>query len=98
MLQLPQLAGAVDQSPTTITINVTHDDRIIVGGSTTDQATLEGLVAREVVAKQGHPELVQVVMRVDRRCDCTLVNRILNGLKRVGIVRTRIAVEVPGAG
>ncbi len=97
-LQLPQLAGILDQEPTTITLNITHDDRLIVSGGVVDLPGLDGLLTRQIVAKQGHPELVEVVLRVDRRSDSTLVNRVMTRLKRAGISRTRIAVEVPGSG
>lgn len=97
-VELPRLAGAEDQGPKTLTINVTQDDRLVVSGNPTDLPGLEGLIAREVVGLGGRPERVEVVLRVDRRTDSALVNRVMGLLRRSGIRHARIAVEVPGSG
>jgi biopolymer transport protein ExbD len=97
-LELPRTAGVQDQGPTTITVNLTVDDRIIVSGDAYDLDGLDGLISRELVAAGGNPDRVQVVLRVDRRSDSALANRVMTRLKQAGIVRTRIAVQVPGQG
>jgi biopolymer transport protein ExbD len=97
-LELPQAAGVTDQGPTTITVNLTLDDKIIIDGDPYDLAGFDALIARELVAAGGDPDRVQVVMRVDRRADSALANRVMTRLKAAGIVRTRIAVQVPGQG
>ncbi len=97
-VELPKLAGLDDQRPKSITINIAQGDRLIVAGDPIDLAALEVRITREVVSAGGRPELVEVVLRVDRRTDSALVNRVMSLLKRSGITHTRIAVEVPGTG
>lgn len=97
-VELPMLSGMEDQGPKTITVNITQGDRLIVSGNPIDLAGLDGLIAREVVATGGQPDRVEVVLRVDRRIDSALVNRVMIHLKQAGITQTRIAVEVPGSG
>ncbi len=97
-VELPQLAGSVDQEPTMVTLNILPNDSMLLSGQPIELAALENRLQRELIAVGGQPQRLIVVLRVDRRCDSTLVNRVVDLLKNLGISRTRIAVEVPNAG
>lgn len=95
-LELPKLAGSVDQQPTTLTVNVMRDETLILRDK---PVTLDGLAAvlrEEIDRKQGRPELVSVVLRIDRNlATSSRVNGIFAALRKAGIPRSRIAVQVP---
>jgi biopolymer transport protein ExbD len=97
-VELPRLSGSVDQEPTMVTINVLPDDSILLSGGPIDLPALESRLQRELIAVGGQPQRLIVVLRVDRRCDSALPNRVVALLKNLGITRTRIAVEVPNSG
>lgn len=97
-VDLPQLAGAVDQEPAMVTVNILPNDSMLLSGRPIELPALENRFQRELIAVGGQPQRLIVVLRVDRRCDSTLVNRVVNLLKNLGITRTRIAVEVPNSG
>ncbi|HEU5118975.1 MAG TPA: biopolymer transporter ExbD [Isosphaeraceae bacterium] len=97
-VELPRLAGSVDQEPTMVTLNILPNDSMLLSGQPIDLPALENRLQRELIAVGGEAQRLIVVLRVDRRCDSTLVNRVVDLLKNLGISRTRIAVEVPNAG
>jgi biopolymer transport protein ExbD len=95
LLDLPQMTGALDQTESTITINVTRDQRLVVIGETLTLPELEQRVAQVIADKGGRAELVTVVLRVDRENNSALVNKVMTALKQLNVQRIRIAVEVP---
>lgn len=97
-VELPRLAGSVDQEPTMVTVNILPNDELLLSGQPIALPALENRLQRELIAVGGQPQRLVVVLRVDRRCDSALVNRVVLLLKNLGITRTRIAVEVPNSG
>lgn len=97
-VELPRLAGSVDQEPTMVTVNILPDDSILLSGRPVGLEALEDRFQRELTAVGGQPQRLAVVLRVDRRCDSALANRVVSLLRDLGITRTRIAVEVPNSG
>jgi biopolymer transport protein ExbD len=97
-LELPRMAGARDQAPATLTINITHDGRIIVSGNPIGLAQLDETIQRALADRQGGPDAITTVLRVDRRGNSALVNRVVNRLRAAGLKRSRIAVEVSAPG
>ena len=51
-LELPRMAGAIDQAPATLTINITHDGRIIVSGEPIGLARLDESIHREIADRE----------------------------------------------
>jgi biopolymer transport protein ExbD len=97
-LLLPQLKGSADQPQTALTINLTHDDRILAAGVPLTLDQLQARVKQEI-ARQGRADAVNIVLRVDRRSNTSaLVNRVMLLLRQAGIRQSRIAVEAPEGG
>lgn len=95
-LQLPRLKGSADQPQTALTVNLTHDDRILLAGQPATLDQLRDRVTAEARRHGGKVELVNVVLRVDRRSTTSaLANRVMTLLRQAGIRQGRIAVEVP---
>lgn len=94
-LELPQLPGAEDQRPTSMTVNIDEQARIVVDGREMTIAELVSLVSEALDRAGGDANLVTVVIRADRRIASRPVNEVVSALTRMQITRVRFAVEVP---
>jgi len=94
-VELPQLQGAEDQKPMTLTVNVDRDGTIVVSGNQVTTSRLLAIVSRELAKVGDDPNRLTVVLRADRRGTSRVVNEIVKSLARLQITRVRIAVEVP---
>jgi biopolymer transport protein ExbD len=94
-LPLPQQAGAEDQKPTAITININRAGDVIVSGNTISMAQLLTIVSQELAKVGDDPNRLNIVVRADRSGDSSMVNRIVTSLSRLQVSRIRIAVQVP---
>ena len=61
-VELPQLRGSKDQTPQTLTINVTADEQIIISGNTVSMTDVINMAQQEIAAAGGNPDLVSVVL------------------------------------
>lgn len=94
-VSLPVQEGSDDQQPGAITINVTIDGDVIVGGDTLDSGRLVALVSRELARVGDDPSRLKVVIRADQRSESGAVNQVVKTLGQMAITRIRVAVEVP---
>ena len=93
-IELPNLKGSKDQIPSTLTINVTADEQLIISGNSVSVIKATE-IARAEITKTGSPDLVAVVIRADQRARSEKVNDIVNAMSRLNIKRVRFAVQVP---
>ena len=94
-VDLPQLKGSRDQSPKTVTVNVTTDQQIIISGNTVSLARVIDIVRNEVKVAGNSPDLVSIVIRADQNGKSETVNDIVDAMSRLNIKRIRFAVQVP---
>jgi biopolymer transport protein ExbD len=94
-LELPQLQGAEDQKPTTLTVNVDQAGEIIVSGNQIEIPRLLAIVSQELAKVGDDASRLTVVLRADERGTSRTVNEIVTALARMQITRVRIAVQVP---
>jgi biopolymer transport protein ExbD len=92
-LDPPKQKGTEDQSEATITINVDKEGDIIItqGVYTLPQAAT--LVAETIAEKQGNPELVNVVLRVDGQAKSGVVNGLVKAMEKLKVVSVRFTVR-----
>ena len=93
LLELPKLEGSEDQKPTLLTINVTRDGELKIGGETVTFPRLITLVDNEINRLGGEPRRLAVVLRTDERATSRATNEAVRSLGRLGVDRVRIAVE-----
>ena len=94
-LELPRQAGALDQQPSMLTININQASEILVGGTVYPLSDLIALVADELARLGDDPSRLTVVLRADRRVPSEMVNRTVQALARLDIRKVRIPVQVP---
>lgn len=94
-LELPNLAGAQDQSPKRLTINISRKGRIVINGKTHSAAELVDLISSLIDKAGGKTDAVQIALRVDRRGNSKTVNQVTDILSKLDIKQSRITVEVP---
>ncbi len=94
-LDLPKQAGAEDQKPAVLTINVDQAGEIVVSGTIYPLADLIALVADELARVGDDPSRVKIVLRTDQRSKSATTNDIMRALARMQIHQVRIAVQVP---
>ncbi len=94
-LELPQQAGATDQKPAVLTINITQDGEILVGGGVYQVSELVALAADELARLGDSPSQLTIVLRADRRGASAMVNRVVTALSRLDIRKLQISVQVP---
>jgi biopolymer transport protein ExbD len=94
-LELPRLAGAEDQTRSTLTVNVDASGQVIVSGRQVSVADLLNYVSVELGKVGDDPDRLTVVLRADERGDCRTVNKVVTALGRMQINRVRIAVQAP---
>lgn len=92
---LPQLKGSQDQQEAAITINVSQNGEINVGGDSVSLASVVLQLTAAVEAAGGDASRVAVTLRADRRGTSRAVNEIVRACNRLQIVRLRLAVESP---
>src|SRR5205823_11664673 len=76
-LDPPELHGAEDQSEATITVNVDQDGDIIITQIVHNLPQAVTAVAETLAEKGGNPDLVNVVLRVDRRAKSRVANELV---------------------
>lgn len=94
-VELPEISGAEEQTPTSITINIDEDGVIIVSKTKYTVLELMNLVADELAAKGNQASLLKIVIRQDRRGTCETINQVMTQLKDFGINEVRIGVREP---
>lgn len=94
-VELPQIKGAEEQKPSTITINIDQNGEVKVMGETRTVPELLNLVANELEAKGNQPSLLTIVIRQDKRGSCETINQVMVQLKDFGINQVRLGVREP---
>ncbi len=94
-VELPKLEGSKDQTPQTLTINVTQDGSVMVSGNAMTLNQLANLATAELAKTGGDAAMVTVVLRADENVRSESVNRIVEALSKLKITRIRFAVQVP---
>ena len=92
-ISLAQVArGTVESIPTTVTINLDHDGKIIFSGEQyTLQRTFQSL--QDLLASNGNdPSQVEIEMRCDRRCPTDRVNQVVQRLADLGFRQVYVSV------
>ncbi len=92
-LELPKLRGAEDQSPTSLTINVTKEGVIKISGSERTVAETVFIVGTELEKVGGLATRLQVLIRGDRLGQSATVNELCNQMSQLGITNVRFGVE-----
>jgi biopolymer transport protein ExbD len=95
-IELAKAAGEKDASTESngLVINIDEDGRYIVESETIGFADLMRKVEAEV-GKSGGPEMVELVIRADRRAMLASVNRLAEGLVDMEVTKWRLATERP---
>lgn len=94
-VELPQITGAEEQKPSSITVNINESGEVVVNKTKYNVPELMNLVADELAAKDNQPSLLKVVIRQDRRGTCETINQVMTQLKDFGINQVRIGVREP---
>jgi biopolymer transport protein ExbD len=94
-LELPKLKGSEDQKPSVLTVNVTQDEEIVISGRKLSLDDLIALLNRELRRVGDNPQMLSIVIRADQRGRSGGVSGVVRVLKRLSILKVRIAVEVP---
>ncbi len=93
-VQLPQLKGSKDQSPKTLTINVTSADVIMISGNAVSLTEVINITLQEI-QRAGNADMVTVVLRADLTASSETVNDIVDAMSQLKVRRIRFAVQVP---
>ena len=94
-VDLPKLKGSRDQSPKTLTINVTADQQIVISGNPVSLAQVIDIARGEISGAGNNPDMVSVVLRADQNGKSETVNDIVDAMSRLQVKRIRFAVQVP---
>ena len=94
-LELPKLAGSVDQEPAAMTVNVRENGQLVVYGREASLDEFTVLVGDRLAELEGQAERLSVIVRGDARGSSRGVNDVVRKLTEQGIARVRLAVEVP---
>ncbi len=94
-VDLPKLKGSRDQSPKTLTINVTADQQIVISGNPVSLAQVIDIARGEISGAGNNPDMVSVVLRADQNGKSEAVNDIVDAMSRLQVKRIRFAVQVP---
>lgn len=92
-VRLPELEGAQDQKPSTLTINIDAAGTIVVTGKPMTIPQLMIQVANELELVDNDTGRLTVVIRQDRAGTAKTVNRILTQLKDLGVGKIKLAVQ-----
>lgn len=92
-LELPQQQGTMDQSQTSLTINVGEDGALFVGADATSLAGLVEHVVEQLANVDQDPQRLSVVIRADKRAASRAVNQVVGALSQLGVQRVKVAVE-----
>ena len=92
-LDLPQLKGAKEQEPSTLTVNIKANGVVVISGKTTSVPQLVGIITDELLALGNDTSKLTVVLRADRNGISRTVNEIVTALGKLGITQVRFAVE-----
>ena len=97
-LDLPQERGQQEEldEAAGVIINLAADGSIMINGEARDLTYLERVVREEIAAApDGDPTKVVLTLRADRAADTADLNRIVDTLRRMGVIGARMATEVP---
>jgi biopolymer transport protein ExbD len=94
-IELPVLPGGEEQQPATMTINVTQDGAVIVGGLMLNVSDVVSLVGDELLRVGDDPTRLSVVIRADERGESRTVNDLVRALGQMQITRIRLAIRAP---
>ncbi len=94
-VRLPELKGNVDKDKADLTINVTKEETIKIQGTIVDVPRIAEMVQEIIKSKPGGVTSVSIMIRADEKATSRTVNQIFVRLKRLGILESRIAVQVP---
>ena len=96
-LEPPELHGGEDQSEATITINVDHEGDIIITQVVHNLPEAVTAVHETIAEKGGDPDLVNVVLRVDRRAKSRVANDLVKALDKLKITKVKFAIREPNS-
>jgi biopolymer transport protein ExbD len=92
-LDLPQVPfGGSKSEPTTITINLNKDGKIIVGGKVTSVENALAAIRKKLESLDNDPDQIKIHLRCDRRCASRFVNRLTEKLSAMGFTQIRAAI------
>ncbi len=91
-MELSQQMGAEEQVEATIIINVDQDGDLLIGGNIITLPHMIVMVSDAIATKGNNPQLVNVVLRADRRSVSRPVNQVLSALVKLEITKVRVAV------
>ena len=92
-LELPPLKGTEDQTEATITINVDQDGDILISGTVMPLVQAVTLVSETIAEKGDNPDLVNVLLRVDRGAKSRTANDIVKALDKLKVTKVRLGVK-----
>ena len=95
-LDLPELEAAKEQKPSELVINIDVLGDIFISGTQRTIPEVESLLADELVANGGNPDMLTIVIRADRNAQCKPVNEVVSSLEGLGLKRVRIAIQKSG--
>jgi len=95
-LDLPELEAAKEQKPSELIVNIDAFGGIHISGRQLTIPEVESLLADELVATGGNPDILTVVVRADRNAQCKSVNEVVSSLEGLGLKRVRIAIQKTG--
>ena len=92
-LDLPRVPfGGSESEPTTITINLNKDGKIIVGGKSTSVENALAAIRKKLESLNNDPGKIKIHLRCDRECKSRFVNRLTEKLSTMGFTQIRAAI------
>lgn len=84
--------GGSKAEPTTITINLNEEGKIIVGGTITTVDNALAAIRKQLESLNNDPNQIKIYLRCDRRCESRFVNRLTEKLSAMGFTQIRAAI------
>ncbi len=92
-VDLPRVEfGGTKSEPTTITINLNSEGKIIVGGKSTSLENTLAAIRKKLESLNNDPNQIKIQLRCDRRCESRFVNRLAEKLSAMGFIQIRAAI------
>ena len=85
-------SGATSGQPSTVTININREGRIVVSGKTIPLDRTIEILREKLKQLDNDFSRLTIELRCDKRCPGKYVNRIIEQLSEIGIPYVKIAV------
>ena len=93
-MPLPSVpAGAVTESPSSVTVNVDQRGKIVVAGKQFSLNKISQVLRAKLDKLKSDHSRLKIELRCDKRCESEHVNRVIEELSSLGFASIRISVS-----